>query len=111
MPSYKPRITVYTDENTSKKISYIAKKENRSASNLTEYLIKKAIMEYEKENGEIKIEDSTPESIKDMLKKSVETMKDPNLSITEKIAGSYNHGAKYGDKLGEEFVESWKKKK
>lgn len=56
MPSYKPRITVYTDEDTSMKIAYIAKKENRSASNLTEYLIKKAIDEYEKENGEIIIE-------------------------------------------------------
>lgn len=56
MPSYKPRITVYTDEDTSMKIAYIAKKENRSASNLTEYLIKRAIDEYEKENGEIIIE-------------------------------------------------------
>lgn len=61
MPSYKPRITVYTDEETSRKIAYIAKQENRSASNFTEYLIKKAINEYEKQNGEIIIEKTEKE--------------------------------------------------
>ena len=40
MPSYKPRITVYTDEKTNQKLAYIAKLENRSSSNYTEYLIK-----------------------------------------------------------------------
>ena len=55
MPSQKPRITVYTDEETNLKLAYISKLENRSSSNYTEYLIKKAIQEYEKNNGELKI--------------------------------------------------------
>ena len=65
MPSYKPRITVYTDEKTNQKLAYIAKLENRSSSNYTEYLIKQKIAEYEAEHGEIAIpekpekEDST----------------------------------------------------
>ena len=49
MPSYKPRITVYTDEETNEKLAYIARIENRSSSNYTEYLIKRAIKDYEKE--------------------------------------------------------------
>ncbi|MDB2135233.1 hypothetical protein PMX39_21740 [Enterocloster clostridioformis] len=57
MPSYKPRITVYTDNTTNEKLAYIAKKENRSSSNYTEYLIKKEIEQYEEKNGEIQIEE------------------------------------------------------
>lgn len=55
MPSYKPRITVYTDEITNEKLAYIAKTENRSSSNYTEYLIKREIKAYEAEHGEIQI--------------------------------------------------------
>lgn len=55
MPSYKPRVTVYTDEETNLKLAYIAKLENRSSSNYTEFLIKKAIKEYEEENGKLQI--------------------------------------------------------
>ena len=53
MPSYKPRITVYTDEITIEKLAFIAKNENRSSSNYVEYLIKQAIMSYEVDNGQI----------------------------------------------------------
>ncbi len=53
MPSYKPRITVYTDEITNEKLAFIAKNENRSSSNYVEYLIKQAIMSYEVDNGQI----------------------------------------------------------
>lgn len=55
MPSYKPRVTVYTDEETNLKLAYIAKLENRSSSNYTEFLIKKAIREFEEENGKLQI--------------------------------------------------------
>lgn len=55
MPSYKPRITVYTDEITNQKLAFIAKSENRSTSNYTEYLIKKDITAYEDKYGEIQI--------------------------------------------------------
>ncbi len=57
MPSQKPRITVYTDEETNLKLAYIAKSENRSSSNYTEYLIKKDIKEFEKKYGTIQIEE------------------------------------------------------
>lgn len=57
MPSQKPRITVYTDEETNLKLAYIAKLENRSSSNYTEYLIKKDIKEFEKKYGKIQIEE------------------------------------------------------
>lgn len=64
MPSYKPRITVYTDEETNQKLAYIAKLENRSSSNYTEYLIKQKIAQFEKEHGEIKLPEK-PEKKKD----------------------------------------------
>lgn len=51
MPSYKPRITVYTDEITNEKLAFIAKNENRSSSNYVEYLIKQAIASYEADKG------------------------------------------------------------
>lgn len=53
MPSYKPRITIYTDEETNRKIAHIAKEQNRSTSNYAEFLIKRDIQIYEKEHGEI----------------------------------------------------------
>lgn len=93
MPSYKPRITVYTDEDTSMKIAYIAKGENRSASNLTEYLIKRAINEYEKENGEIIIE---------KVKKEDGTY----MKIIKAITG-----VTAGQMLGDKTVEAIKKHK
>lgn len=57
MPSYKPRITIYTTEETSKKLAYISQNENRSASNYAEFLIIKAIKEYEQEHGTITLEE------------------------------------------------------
>ena len=57
MPSYKPRITIYTTEEITKKLAFISKTENRSASNYTENLIIKAIKDYEKEHGEIPLQE------------------------------------------------------
>ncbi len=62
MPSNKPRITIYTDDITSQKLAYIAKLENRSNSNYTEYLIKKEIQRFEKEYGEIPISEKSDNS-------------------------------------------------
>ena len=55
MPSNKPRVTVYTDEKTYAKLG--AEQDGRSISNYTEMLIRKNIMKYELEHGEIKIND------------------------------------------------------
>lgn len=55
MPSDKPRIVFYTDAITKKKLDYIAKKDNRYASNYLDILIQKHIDEYEQINGEIQI--------------------------------------------------------
>ena len=57
MPSNKPRVTVYTDEKTYAKLGALAEQDGRSISNYTEMLIRKNIMKYELEHGEIKIND------------------------------------------------------
>lgn len=53
MPSEKKRITVYPDEITHEKITKLAEMENRSLSNYVQMLIKKDILKYELEHGEI----------------------------------------------------------
>ena len=55
MPSKKPYIQIRTTEDTIKKFDSIAKKDNRSMSNMGEKIIKDFIENYEKENGEINI--------------------------------------------------------
>lgn len=54
MPSNKPKIVIYTTEETKRKLEHIAKENNRSASSESELLIKKYIKRYEEDNGEIK---------------------------------------------------------
>ncbi len=102
MPSYKPRITVYTDEETNEKLAYIARIENRSSSNYTEYLIKRAIKDYEKEHGEI-----TLKSSKEIWNEQMELIKNPTKGILKK---SLNNGNRFGDALGREVVEKIKGK-
>lgn len=104
MPSYKPRITVYTDEETSKKIAYIAKRENRSASNFTEYLIKKAINDYEKENGEIIIEKGEKEDSTAMKVIKLAT----GVTAGEKLADA---SIAAGNKAADMFLDAIHKKK
>lgn len=53
MPSNKPKIVIRTDEEIIKKFETIAKRENRSMSNLGETIIKQYIDGYEKNNGNI----------------------------------------------------------
>ena len=89
MPSYKPRITVYTDEKTNQKLAYIAKTQNRSASNYTEWLIKQAISDYENEHGEIKTEE--PESVKE-LKEWAKRATDKSIPVTERMKDSFMTG-------------------
>lgn len=55
MPSKKPRITVYTDQNTIDKFEKIAKEENRSISKEAEKMIIDRIKAYEVEHGKILI--------------------------------------------------------
>lgn len=100
MPSYKPRITVYTDEETNEKLAYIAKMENRSSSNYTEYLIKKEIKAYEKEHGEIILRSS-----KEIWNEQMELIKKPKKGILKE---SLKNGLEYGDALGREVVEKIK---
>ena len=55
MPSQKPQLKTYVNNETYEKFKLIAKKENRSASNLLEFLILEKIEMYEKNNGTINI--------------------------------------------------------
>ena len=56
MPSNKPKVVVYTTQESKSKLEIIAKENNRSASSEAEMLIKKHIKRYEDDNGEIKID-------------------------------------------------------
>lgn len=55
MPSQKPKIVIYSDNETIAKIQYIAEQDKRSASNYCDLLIQKHIKEYEAEHGKIDI--------------------------------------------------------
>lgn len=57
MPSKKPKIVAYTDQKTLDKITKIAKKNVRSLSQEIVYLVKKEVENYEKEHGEIILEE------------------------------------------------------
>lgn len=56
MPTRKMPFTFHLDEEVLAKIKVIAKAENRSTSNLLEYLCKECIRKYEDECGNINIE-------------------------------------------------------
>lgn len=53
MPSDVPRLTVRMEQELINKINMIAKKENRSTNQQINYILKKYIEQYEKENGRI----------------------------------------------------------
>ncbi len=53
MPSDKPRLVIYTDEETLKKLEIIAKEQNRSSGNMSETILKEYIANYEQEHGRI----------------------------------------------------------
>lgn len=56
MGTTKPQVKAYIEESDYLKFMYISKKENRKISNNIGYLIKKHIEEYERMNGEIKLD-------------------------------------------------------
>ena len=56
MPSQLPKIVARTDQTTIKKIKIIAAENERSVSQEMVYLVKQEIKRYEKEKGEIIIE-------------------------------------------------------
>lgn len=56
MPSSKPQFVIRADQTTIDKIKYIAKENERSATQEIVYLIKQEIAKFEKERGEIIIE-------------------------------------------------------
>lgn len=94
MPSYKPRITVYTDEITNLKLAYIAKSENRSSSNYTEYLIKKKIIEYEAQYGEIEINTVTRKEALEAQKTTIKNSTKQPLKAT--LKESFENGLNLG---------------
>ncbi len=59
MPSKKPRLMTYTEQETIDKFETISKQENRSMSKQLEYIIKKYIQEYESKNGSIIIQNNS----------------------------------------------------
>jgi len=59
MPSQKPVIAIRTTEEIIKKFTKICKSENRSMSKQAEKMIIDLIREYEKEHGEIQIDQNT----------------------------------------------------
>ena len=57
MPTQKMPFTFHLDEEVLTKIKRIAKAENRSTSNLLEYLCKECIRKYEGKHGQIHTDD------------------------------------------------------
>ncbi len=57
MPTRKMPFTFHLDEEVLVKMKKIARAENRSTSNLLEYLCKECILKYEEEYGHIHIDD------------------------------------------------------
>lgn len=55
MPSKKPVIMTYTDEETRKKFRIVSDKNKRSMSQHLDYLIQTEIKKYEEEHGEIEL--------------------------------------------------------
>ncbi|MGB8455544.1 MAG: hypothetical protein WCD89_24895 [Anaerocolumna sp.] len=53
MPSKKPRLMTYTNQNTINKFYYISELEKRSASKELEYIVEEYIKNFESINGEI----------------------------------------------------------
>lgn len=58
MPTNKTPFTFNIEDEYLEKMRYIAKRETRSLSNLLEHLCKLHIEEYEKNQGEIKMENT-----------------------------------------------------
>lgn len=63
MPSKKPYIQIRSNESVIAKFSKLAEIENRSMSNLGEYIVKQYISAYEAEHGEIDIKNTPPRGI------------------------------------------------
>lgn len=57
MPSKKPQFVIRTEQETIDKIAYIAKENERSTTQEIIYLMKQHIKQYEKQNGEIILEE------------------------------------------------------
>ena len=55
MPSYLPQFTIRLSKAVLYKIRYIAEQNERSANKEIAVLVKKHIVDYEKENGEIEV--------------------------------------------------------
>lgn len=53
MPSDKPKIVIYTEQEIIEKLDIIAKKQNRSRGNMGETIIKEYIENYENEHGHV----------------------------------------------------------
>ena len=61
MPSKKPAILIHADKEIIEKIKFIAKENERSATQEVVYAIKQTIKKSEAENGEIKLENDDKE--------------------------------------------------
>lgn len=55
MASKKPQFVIRTEQEILEKLKHMAKNHERSATQEAVFIIKQAIYEYEKENGEIKL--------------------------------------------------------
>lgn len=55
MPSNKPRVATYTTESNIRKLKVISAYRNKSMSEYLEFMIDRAIREYEQEHGEIEL--------------------------------------------------------
>ena len=59
MPSTKPKIVIHTEDTIIKKLDTIATAQNRSRANLVETIIKEWLEKYEKQNGNIIIQNNS----------------------------------------------------
>ena len=53
MPSDRPKIVIYSDNMTIKKLQYLANKDKRKVSNYCDMVLQKHIQAYESEHGQI----------------------------------------------------------
>lgn len=68
MPSSRPKIVIYSDEETIEKLKIIANEDGRKVSNYCDVLIREHVKNYEKNNGNISIGDITQKGNNNIIK-------------------------------------------
>ncbi|MDO4278117.1 MAG: Arc family DNA-binding protein [Lachnoclostridium edouardi] len=95
MPSKKPQFVIRTEKEILDKIAYIAHENERNSTQEIVYLIKQRIKSYEKEHGEIIIEEESRKEAWEMQKETIKNRKEN--SIKKTLKDSFNNGYNFGN--------------